>query len=178
MGPRKMMTTREFRILLSAGIVALISASCSHPVEPQVSPTQSPTPWTGLTENVRAVWSAQTGIDLVSGPAVAIRAYVESYSLAKDMGSLDVVYPGFARAVLRRQPNADIFTDAWPDTSNPAPHPIVGTEQRRILRIDNSGDSVVTIVCDYSTYTAGFDQEITQSVLCPGPTMMECTPGE
>jgi hypothetical protein len=44
-------------------------------------------------------WSAAPGVDLDTGPAVALRAYVESYRLAGfAFGDLSVVYPGFMRA--------------------------------------------------------------------------------
>lgn len=139
-------------------LVAMAVASCTKPHETNVVAPQPSKPWTGLTQDVRAVWSAEPGIDLVRGPAVVVRAYIESYFLAREMGTIDATYPGFTRAVPPTTSDSDPLADPWPQTSHPAPHPIVGTDKRHILRIDKSGSSTVAIVCDYSTYTSAFDQ--------------------
>jgi len=48
---------------------------------------------------VRAVWSAAPGIDLLNEPAVVVRAYLESFVLASKTGDINNTYPGFQQAV-------------------------------------------------------------------------------
>lgn len=115
--------------------------------------------WTGLTADVRATWSAEPGIDLTAGTAVVVRAYVESYFQAKELGDIDVVYPGFTHAVTPNPPGGAPPTGhPWPDTSHPVPHPIQGTDKYHILWIDTNDQRVTAAVCDYSTYTSTFVQ--------------------
>lgn len=148
------------RLLASvcAVLCSLTLSSCNKQNAPQAETPQVPKPWTGLTQDVRAVWSAEPNIDLINGPAVVVRAYVESYFLAMKMGTIDVAYPGFTRAVPPTTSTSSPFTDPWPDTSHPSPYRIVGTDKRHILRMDSVGRSVVSIVCDYTAYTHGLDR--------------------
>ena len=133
--------------------------ACNRGAHGQAERPEVARPWTGLTADVRAVWSAEPGIDLLTAPAVVVRAYIESYYQAKDLGNIDVAYPGFTKAVTPNPPQGDPPIDhPWPDTSEPAPYPIQGTDKYRILRIDTSGAEVTAVVCDYSTYTSAFSQ--------------------
>lgn len=55
--------------------------------------------WPPQANNFRFHWSAAEGIDLETGPAVALRAYIESYRLVGFAGGdLSAVYAGFMRA--------------------------------------------------------------------------------
>ncbi|MGB3483510.1 MAG: hypothetical protein WBB07_15010 [Mycobacterium sp.] len=114
-------------------------------------------PWTGVMANVNAVWSAEPGIELITGPAVVVRAYVESRALASAMGTIDVVYPGFTRAVLSPAETGEVPGTPWPGTSHPLPFPLVGTDRLHILRIDTVGRAVTAIVCSYGRYTSTYD---------------------
>ncbi|MGY4712692.1 hypothetical protein ACXDF8_24580 [Mycolicibacterium sp. CBM1] len=110
-----------------------------------------------MTGDVRMVWSAEPGIDLTTGPAVVVRAYIESYFLASSMGTLDVAYPGFSRALPAKQSSGEPASDdPWPDTNYPVKYPLVGTNKDHILRVDNSGETTVAVVCDFA-YGVGFD---------------------
>ena len=55
----------------------------------------------------RYQWTAGPGIDLVTGPAVPIRAYMESRMDAQTMGTIDYAYHGFDRAVATKSADGD-----------------------------------------------------------------------
>lgn len=55
--------------------------------------------WPKVLSDFRFRWSAEPGIDLVSGPAVPLRAYLESYRVAEFTLDVNATYPGFQRAV-------------------------------------------------------------------------------
>jgi hypothetical protein len=96
----------------SAGALLLViamvfTAACNAPPAPP-PPTTSSTPalparlfpnWPSEASEFRFHWSAEPGVDLKDGPAVALRAYVESYRLARFAGGdASAVDPGFMRA--------------------------------------------------------------------------------
>jgi hypothetical protein len=112
-------------------------------------------PWTRSMGQVRAVWSAEQGIDLLTGPAVVARAYLESFVLASKTGRIDDAYPGFMHAVDTNAPTAKAAWP-WPNTLQPTPHPVVGTYRFHILRFDTIGHQVNAVVCDWD-YGAAFD---------------------
>jgi hypothetical protein len=133
-------------IAMIGGVVTGCHASGSEQSEVQR--------WSGVVKDVRVQWTAEQGIDLVNGPAVPLRAYVESRSLAQSMGNLDYAYPGFEEAV---KPNTDdgtgVGTDSRrPNTDGKVPVNLVGNEQNRILSLDRRGQAVVATYCQY-TYT-------------------------
>lgn len=155
-------TRRVSRALATLPVVMMAAIGCSHS-EP-APPPLSKVPWTGLLAQEREVWSAEPGIDLVTGPAVVIRAYLESRSLASQMGDIDYVYPGFKHAVAPNDPAEPDYSlnpppitqDLWPEPrpdSSPLLYPAVGTGRSHILRIDTSGRQVTAVVCgwDYGT---------------------------
>ena len=55
--------------------------------------------WPESLGDFRFGWSAEAGVDLVSGPAVPLRAYLESYRIAQLTKDIGAAYPGFDRAV-------------------------------------------------------------------------------
>jgi hypothetical protein len=73
------------------------------------------------------------------------------------MGTLDVTYPGFAKAVSHRSSNSDTLSDPWPETTYPTPRPIVGTERFHLLRFEITNSSVDSYVCSYGEYTTAYD---------------------
>jgi hypothetical protein len=107
--------------------------------------------WSGLVGELRAQWTAEPGIELLSGPAVPVRAYLESRWLAQWAGNLDYAYPGFTDAVppdvkgtsdlgaAQRRPVVETHLDA----------PFIGNEQFRILSISGSAHVTAT-VCNYN----------------------------
>lgn len=143
------------------GVAAMFVGACARPQPPTAVPPK--VPWTGLLAEQRDVWSAEPGIDLVTGPAVVVRAYLESRALASQMGDIGYVYPGFAHAVAPNDPAShDYFLNPppvtqnlWPDPSGgPIRHPSVGTGRDHILRIDRSGQQVTAVVCAWTYGTA------------------------
>ncbi|MCV7312004.1 hypothetical protein [Mycobacterium paraffinicum] len=87
---------------------------------------------------------------MTSWPAVAVRAYNESYLLTRLTGDDRYLYPGFQQAVDRNQP-ADHPTGTqflWPKTKDPQ-RPWVGSEQAHILSIATSGHDVTVVTCEY-----------------------------
>lgn len=55
--------------------------------------------WPKALDGLRFRWSAEPGIDLLLGPAVPLRAYLESHRIGDMTFDADNVYPGFKRAV-------------------------------------------------------------------------------
>ncbi|WP_157890504.1 hypothetical protein [Mycolicibacterium goodii] len=109
-----------------------------------------------LISDLSYVWSAEPGIELTSGPSVAVRAYVESLERVQQTGDIDNFYPGFQTAVAPNAPEGGP-RDAiglWPDTDHAASSPRVGTSKEHILNITTQGDSVTVVVCGWYYGTA------------------------
>lgn len=148
-------------------ILLIVLAGCSRGTAPHPSPPPPKIPWTGLLAQDRAVWSAEPGIDLLNGPAVVVRAYLESWRVAQATGDPGEVYPGFDQAVPPNVPggpenphSVDAPASARflrPTPSTPAPHPVVGTERFHILRIGVLDRRVTAVVCDWSMFTRAWD---------------------
>ncbi|WBP96157.1 hypothetical protein O6072_08310 [Mycolicibacterium neoaurum] len=98
-------------------------------------------------------WTAAPEINLVSGPAVAIRAYIESRVDAQTMGSLDYTYPGFENAVQTPSPQSDsspLTVGLIPDADRaPLTDPVFGNNRFHISRIDSDGDSRTALLCNF-----------------------------
>jgi hypothetical protein len=109
--------------------------------------------WPHAFDAFTIVWSADPGIELTTGPAVAVRAYEEAYQLANLTGDDAYLYPGFAQAVGQHQAG-DNDRHLWPNTASPATSPWVGTQHNRILSITRSDQDITVLGCMY-TYAAG-----------------------
>lgn len=132
----------------------IICAACTTAPHEQPSPPPSPTTvelWSGVAADLRIRWTASPGIILESGPAVVVRAYTESYSLANIMGSRDFVYPGFDRAV---PPDERDGTGPWPDVRSAQKEPLVGNLLTHIARISPTDAGFESVVCHWY-FTAG-----------------------
>lgn len=55
--------------------------------------------WPDKLSDFRFRWGAEPDVDLLSGPAVPLRAYLESHRIGDMTGDARDAYPGFARAV-------------------------------------------------------------------------------
>jgi hypothetical protein len=77
---------------------------------PSTDPVQVQTSanWPKTLDALRIQWSAEPGIDLTTGPSVAIRAYLESYDVASYTFDLGETYLGFLRAT---PPNVNRHAD-------------------------------------------------------------------
>jgi hypothetical protein len=101
--------SRQIRLLiaLATGIAAV--AGCTSPAPSTSSPTTVGAPafsnWPASLNDLRFHWYAAPGIDLETGPAVPLRAYVESYDLVDFTdGDMSAAYPGFLRATPKNGP--------------------------------------------------------------------------
>lgn len=64
---------------------------------------ETPSDWRANLADFRFRWTAEPGIDLVSGPAVPLRAYVESWRVVLMESNMGAAYPGFEAAVPENQ---------------------------------------------------------------------------
>jgi hypothetical protein len=124
----------------AAILSVVLSAGCSADApEKDDAPAAS---WPQDLRNFSIVWTGEPGIDLVTGPAVPVRAYLESFLLGELTGDEKYLYPGFSDAV----------EDKWrPGDSGAGPW--VGTETNHLLSLEYSGSDVTAIGCMY-TYNA------------------------
>jgi hypothetical protein len=111
--------------------------------------------WPEALQDFRFRWTAETGIDLVSGPAVPLRAYLESYRIGQLTTDIGTAYPGFDRAVpplppphsdapaqlgvIRPAPDAEPFGP---------PGPFYGNEFFHILELTPIEGGYRAYVCD------------------------------
>ncbi|ORB59892.1 hypothetical protein BST43_05850 [Mycobacteroides saopaulense] len=134
--------------------ITLILAGCTQANQP-------PVPFTGLTKDLRIQWSAEPGVDLLTGPAVIIRAYRESYVLGGLMANPAYYYPGFEHAVPRNGPGASLLIRP-PVTGDPdlqsrgfqITAPIIGTWREHLLSLTGdpiSGYTARVCAWDYAT---------------------------
>ncbi|KUI33105.1 hypothetical protein AU196_12440 [Mycobacterium sp. IS-1742] len=103
--------------------------------------------WQGTNTELRYEWTADAGMDVRTGPAVPVRAFVESFMLSQNAGDMAYAYPGFERAV------PDNGSDLWvtrPALDVPSKTPSVGTVTHHLLSMDRTGDEVTTVVCTYN----------------------------
>lgn len=98
---------RRAAMLIFALCVTFTAACDSRREPPTPTATQSNTQltaplfpnWPAQVNEFRFHWSAAPGVDLEAGPAIALRAYVESYRLAGLAGGdSTALYPGFMRS--------------------------------------------------------------------------------
>jgi hypothetical protein len=141
------------RLTAAVWVLLMLVSGCTE--DKSTPPPAQPTieRWSGIAADVRIRWGAGPGIDLVTRPAVVVRAYVESWELANLMSNAQYVYPGFDRAVA---PNGPDDFGPRPDLRSAPDHPPVGTDYRHILRIEQTGRDVVAVVCFYG-YAVAFD---------------------
>lgn len=149
----------KFAGVMAYAIFAVFSISgCSsgdRHGEASPTPSSAPAGWPAALNDFTFVWTAEPGIDLTTGPAVAVRAYNESYLLASIMGDNNYLYPGFQQSV---DPNQSIDHPTgtqflWPTTNAPQ-HPWVGTDQVYISSVTTSGRDVTVVACEYTFGTA------------------------
>ncbi|MDV7245222.1 MULTISPECIES: hypothetical protein [Rhodococcus] len=87
-------------------------------------------------------WSADPGIDLLSRPAVTIRAYMESYYLAIHGQALSAGYPGFADATSQQRDRVD-----FDHSNDPELEQLAGTQFEHLLALTPTEDGWVATVC-------------------------------
>ncbi|MDF2899886.1 MAG: hypothetical protein K0Q46_6672 [Rhodococcus erythropolis] len=114
--------------------------------------------WSGMVSDLRFTWSSDPGIDLLTGPAVPIRAFVESVQLAQYAGNLDYAYPGFEQATAE-QPPADVPWSQRPSLDHALTKPLIGTDRYHILSIARNGRTVAATICNFRYAVASERQD-------------------
>lgn len=142
-----------------ACVVALVAAGCSESTPPQqdsnsANAEQTFPNWPATLNNFRFRWSAAEGIDLTSGPAVPLRAFMESNQLIYKTLSITAAYPGYQRAV--PYPPWKLGTN-WPSVykiDNPNDVELrnrdqieFGNRYYRIMQITPQGNGFRAVVC-------------------------------
>jgi hypothetical protein len=150
------------RVIPFVLVVALVAlGGCATPAEaptPQTSsqPGQMFPNWPPLLNDFRFHWSAEPGIDVTTGPAMVVRAYLESYTVGQDTFDANNVYPGFNRATpenLPREGNyqfqlVNIRPMGDPFTATPKDAvPRFGFEALHFLELTPIGNGYRAIVC-------------------------------
>lgn len=160
------------RIWVALLAVTLSLAGCATPETPPESAVPKLANWPERLQDFRFRWTAEPGIDLLSGPAIPLRAYLESHRIGDMTGDPQDAYPGFARAVPhpgkpRDASRSDLPKELWgiqPGTLFPAdaymPLPpnsrFYGNEYFHVLELSpkDDGGGYRAYVCDgrYSTF--------------------------
>jgi hypothetical protein len=138
---------------VSAYMVSLVltAAACSaepgvpeHVVDPDAGR------WPALNSDLAYLWSAEPGIDLLSSPAVVVRAYFESVTIAGEAGDEELLYPGFASAVANEAETEPGSLQLWPGLRGAYGKERVGTMRDHILRVNDKGSNVEAVVCHWT----------------------------
>lgn len=169
-------TYRALRTLAAVStIIAVLSGTgCTSNRQSGQTPTATAHPggWPATLNDFTVVWTAEPGIDVITSPAVAVRAYTESYLLASITSDGKYLYPGFKQAVDPNQPEGHPTGTQylWPKTDEPQ-HPWVGTAQEHILSINTSGRDLTVVTCEYLFGAAaqGRNQGYTPMIAQPPP---------
>jgi hypothetical protein len=138
--------------LACIGIVLLIVGIGCTPQgsqETTVPPESPPAGWPEALSDFSVVWTAESAIDLTTGAAVVVRAYMESYYLAYLTGDEKYLYPGFQQSVNASDPDGpDGTQEVWPKQNHPETW--IGTARHHLLRMERSGRDVAVVGCVYS----------------------------
>ncbi|WP_234815712.1 hypothetical protein [Mycolicibacterium boenickei] len=151
-------------LIVSGSTACHTSELATTPAEPTYAN------WPESLDGLRFQWTAEPGIDLLLGPAVPIRAYLESHRTGDFTLNPDNVYPGFRRAVHAGPPNTDRFPDEpyelWyiqpfsdPRYSFGPAGNFYGNEYFHILELTPIDSGWRAYVCDgtYNVFRAGDD---------------------
>jgi hypothetical protein len=100
--------TRRILLIIAVITAITLSGGCQtsttkSPSTEGNSPTQLYPNWPPLLNDFRFHWTAEPGIDITTGPAMVVRAYLESYNTAWFTLNLDNLFPGFRRVTPENQ---------------------------------------------------------------------------
>lgn len=143
-------------IAATAGISACQTQTTESPPTTETSPAQLNPNWPPLLNDFRFHWSAEPGIDVTTGPAMTVRAYMEAYDTASLTLSPDNVFPGFHRVTPENQkPEGDFLwqlvhirplgSGYTKTTKDARPH--FGFQELHFLELTPLGDGYRAIVC-------------------------------
>lgn len=135
------------RFALAVGVLlsVLAGAGCRTEAPEQVASAG----WPDRFRDLSFVWTGDEGVELRYGPAVAVRAYVESSILGELTGDEQYVYPGFVKAT---------DENLRPSYDSPAEREWVGTITNHLLSVGRSGADVTAAGCMY-TYGSASPRE-------------------
>ena len=146
---------------LLAGVVMfvlLVATGCAPGESREMPPESPPAGWPDSLNDFTVTWTAEPGIDATTGPAVVVRAYMESYYLAYLTDDEKYLYPGFAQSVAVNEPNGPDGTDElWPLSRGQKTW--VGTLHHHLLRIERDGRDIAAVGCVYSYDTGTVTHE-------------------
>ncbi|QDQ94032.1 hypothetical protein FND50_26900 [Rhodococcus sp. WB9] len=127
-----------------AAVVVSVSACGTDEAKTPIDTSEGVVAGYSVPENVdyNVRWSAESGIDLLSRPAVAVRAYMESYYLAIHGHALSAGYPGFADATSQQRDRVD-----FDHSNDPELEQLVGTQFEHLLAMTPTEDGWVATVC-------------------------------
>ena len=150
-----------FQLALGAVLAFAASIGCApdnastQPSGPPEAPNQQFSNWPVSLNEFRFHWTAEQNVDIATGAAVPIRAYLESYYVASFSASLGNAYPGFMRATPENDELDGRYLAqlAWirplngvaAKTEEAVAH--FGYIPFHILRIDGVGDGFRALVC-------------------------------
>ncbi|MGE0778295.1 hypothetical protein [Mycolicibacterium sp.] len=167
------------RMISCASVVTmLLVAGCGTDGRvPDSTPSEGPKNWPQSFGEFRFRWTGEPGIDLTTGWAVPLRAYLESWLLTFYTDDTRSVYPGFDRAT---PPLIKEGTPEWTATpyaqrsiggyrgSSPVPHDSVtmGNEQLHILGLESMPGGFRALVCEsqFAVYTTVPDSSVYRPV--------------
>lgn len=155
------MTRGTKLIVVMLAVVTLISG-CVDDQKPKADST-APTEkrlfqyWPTLLNNFRFRWSSELGIDVTTGPAMVVRAYLEAHDIATFTLDANNVYPGFMRATpenltfkqaeLLQQTYVRPLGEGYPTTPKDA-RAHFGYTISHFLELVPSGDGWAALVCE------------------------------
>ncbi|MDO3402846.1 hypothetical protein QWI29_22635 [Mycolicibacterium neoaurum] len=150
------MINKPSKLLASFAMLTVTALTIGCQREAPEVPESPPAGWPTALNDLTIAWTAEPGIDLLRGSAVAVRAYVESYYLAALTKDQKYLYPGFVQSVDANNSGGPAGTkELWPSTSRPRVW--VGTVRHHLLRIDQSGDDKEAVGCAYLYGSATVD---------------------
>ncbi|WP_131824633.1 hypothetical protein [Mycobacteroides abscessus] len=119
----------------------LVATGCHTAEKPIAPPTTLFPNWPEKLNDFRFRWTADPGIDMLTGPAVPIRAYLESWFIGFVTGTPSQnLYPGFDRAVpVKFRPG---------EASSILPGPYSGNDNLHILEITPVDNGYSAYVCE------------------------------
>lgn len=158
----------------AALLLAVAGLAGCHAEEAPLAPTFAN--WPQSLGDFRFRWAAEPGVDLASGPAVPLRAYLESYRITQLTDDSGAAYPGFARAVPEALPrnskastqNELVDIRPSPDTEPfGPPGSFYGNEFFHILELTPIGGGYRAYVCDglYGIFREGEEKGQYESVV-------------
>ncbi|OBF40761.1 hypothetical protein A5724_06770 [Mycobacterium sp. ACS1612] len=154
------MTRRILAIIAVIAAITLSSGCDTNTTKSSSTASNSPAQlylnWPPLLNDFRFHWTAEPGIDVTTGPAMVVRAYMEAYNTAWYTLNLDNLWPGFRRATPENQePQGDFLWQlvsirplgsGYTKTAKDA-RPHFGYQVLHFLELTPMGNGYRAIVC-------------------------------